>query len=121
MNNVLICIGTLLLMTMAFNRCNRPTLDGQWVADAVIDLPSDTLDINSSEVGFEFVDNQYRFTSTLSYSESGVYDHSKDCILLTPYESSSTNRVEIIEHTANFLKLKIKNGDSDRILVLSRL
>ncbi|MBT8219704.1 MAG: hypothetical protein KJP00_07765, partial [Bacteroidia bacterium] len=118
-----IWIGLLILILIAFGiyYYNQPSIHGQWVAETVIDLPSDTLDINVEEVRFDFGDEQYAFHSTLNYMEMGYFKHSDQSIYLTKMGTETSNRVEIIHLSPTILHIKMKNGNNERVVHLKKI
>ena len=119
MRNTFLGITSLLFIILVFLRFNRPSVEGQWVGEYVIEGLKDTLQIDAQIIHLNLSGDTYTFESTLNHSEAGSYQHIQGALIIRP-ENQPSYKMVIKELEDDHLQLSMTEGSTSRLLSLKR-
>lgn len=119
MKNIIIGLALIALAILLIMKFNKPSVQGEWIAEHVIDNQSDTLQIDASVIQLNINEERYTFTSTLNREEEGTIRRKGDH-LIVQNEGAEPYKMDITHLTESDLVLTMLVEDTPRKIFMKR-
>ncbi|MFK7935678.1 MAG: hypothetical protein AB8G22_19345 [Saprospiraceae bacterium] len=117
----LLYILPLLLFIFSCSPVDDDLLIGEWQAAALYE-EGKSIEVDLNEISLSFSNNNYHYTSTLNYRESGSYfvDERFLFTIDTTHRASTEKAVEIQLLSVDSLYLRMQENGKERLLQLAK-
>lgn len=119
MKNIILGVAFIALLGLLIMKLMQPSIEGQWIADYVIDGSKDTLNIDASVIQLHIADDHYIFQSTLNHKEEGTIEHKGDHLIVQNGDDPSY-KMQILDLSKSQATIVMNVDGIPRKLVMHR-